>query len=200
MAEESVNQAALDRFTSAHAGVGVTMAVLGVPWWAATLITVGWELVENVLKDAKPHFFPYSSHDSADNSVADSIAVILGFLTARHMMRRGLTDAGKAALGATVGSTVGCFFGSGVLGVTGRLGYGEREDAARGQSPVVAWARSGYMIGGGIGGAIAAARQVPSHLQESAGFGALVGGTAFGPLGAALGSYLAVGVAEEHAA
>jgi hypothetical protein len=190
----------MDRFTSAHAGVGVTMAALGLPWWAALGMTIGWELVENFFKDQKPHLFPYSSHDSIDNSIADTAAVIVGFVTTRHMMRRGLTPAGKAALHAAVGSTFGAFVGSGTLGLLGKLRYGERDDRARGTSPVVTWGGGGYILGCAVGGAVGGGYGSAVPFEEPAAFGGAVGGAAFGPLGAALGTYLAVGVAEERAA
>lgn len=199
MADDLINQAALDRFTSAHAGVGVTMAVFNVPWWGALGISVAWEIVENWLKDQKSHLFPYSSHDSAENSVADTIAVVLGFATTRHLMRRGLTDAGKAALGSAVGATLGAFVGSASIGLAGRMIYGEQKDAERGKSPVISAGRTGYMVGCGMGGAVGGIVKSDPKFSDAAGLGGIVGGVSFGPLGAALGTYLAVGVAEDVA-
>lgn len=200
MSDEGINQAALDRFTSAHAGVGVTMGAMGLPWWVALGLTIGWELAENFLKDRKPHLFPYSSHDSVDNSAADMAAVVVGFVVTRHMMRRGLTPAGQAALHAAVGSTLGAFAGSGTLGLLGKLRHGEREEGARGSSPAVTWGGGGYIVGCSLGGALGGAYGSQVSFGEQAAFGGAVGGAAFGPVGAALGTYLAVGVAEERAA
>lgn len=192
-----INQAALDRFTSAHAGVGISIAVLGFPWWAALAMTVGWELVENYLKDRKPDLFPYSSHDSAENSVADAAAVMVGFVVTRHMLRRGLTHAGQAALRSAVGATAGAFVGSGSFGLAGKAMHHEQSQGQRGTSVVSTWGGYGYMVGCSVGAAIAGATIKDQRYAEAAAFGGLVGGGAFGPLGAALGTYVAVGVAEE---
>lgn len=200
MSTNDINQAALDRFTSAHAGVGITMGALGLPWWAMMGLTIGWELVENFLKDKKPHLFPYSSHDSIDNSVADTAAVIVGFVTTRHMLRRGLTPAGQAALQAGVGSTLGAFAGSGIFGLLGKLRYAESDDGDRGSSPAVTWGGSGYIFGCSMGGAAGGAYGAGFPFVEQAALGGAIGGAVFGPVGAALGTYLAVGVAEERAA
>lgn len=197
MPDTGINQAAIDRFTSAHGGVGVTLAVLNFPWWAALGVTIGWEVVENYLKDRKPHLFPYSSHDSLENSVVDAAAVIVGFAVTRHMMRRGLTTAGQAALRSAVGATFGAFIGSGTFGLSGRLMHGEQEDSERGLSPVSTWGGTGYLVGCSVGGAVGGATIKNQTYAEAAAFGGLVGGAAFGPLGAALGTYISVGVAEE---
>lgn len=198
MSEAGINQAALDRFTSAHAGVGVSIAVLGFPWWAALGLTIGWELIENVLKDKKPHLFPYSSHDSTENSVADAAAVMVGFVVTRHMMTRGLTPAGEAALRSAVGATAGAFVGSGAFGLVGKAMHGEQPEGERGMSVVSNWGGHGYMFGCAVGGGIAGATIRDQRYAEAAAYGGLVGGAAFGPLGAALGTYMAVGVAEER--
>ena len=143
--------------------------------------------------------FPYSSHDSLDNSVVDTIAVVAGFATARHLLQRGMTQAGKAAMGAAVGSTLGAFVGSAVIGLAGRLLYGEQPDAERGGSPVVDAGRTGYMVGCGIGGAAGGLYAAEPASKEAASLGGVVGGVSFGPLGAALGTFLAVGLAEQAA-
>lgn len=199
MPDTGINQAALDRFTSAHAGVGITIAALGIPWWAALALTVGWEVVENYLKDRQPHLFPYSSHDSAENSFADAAAVVVAFAVTRHMMNRGLTPAGQAALRSAVGATAGAFVGSGTFGLAGRALHGEQEEGARGTSVVSSWGGHGYMVGCAVGGAIAGATIEDQRYAEPAAFGGMVGGAAFGPLGAALGTYVAVGIAEDQA-
>ena len=198
MSSDGINQAALDRFTSAHGGVGITMAALGVPWWVMLGLTVGWEVVENYLKEQKPHLFPYSSEDSADNSVADTAAVIVGFMATRQLMRQGLSEAGKASLHAAIGSTAGAFFGSGAFGFLGKVVRGEGDGGARGSSEATTWGRGGYMVGTAVGGAVGGGHGAPVSFEEAGAFGGAVGGAAFGPLGAAIGTYLSIGIAEQR--
>lgn len=199
MSDTGINQVALDRFTSAHGGVGITLASFNVPWWAMLGITLGWELVENYLKDQKPHLFPYSSHDSAENSVADAAAVIVGFTVTRHLLRRGLTRAGDAALRSAVGATLGAFVGSGTFGLAARAVEGEPNDLeSRGSSPMSTWGGNGYIAGCAAGAAVAGATIADQKYAEPAALGGGLGGAAFGPLGAAMGTYIAVGIAEDR--
>lgn len=195
MTDGAINQAALDRFTSAHAGVGITMAAFGIPWWATLLSTIGWELIENKLKDARPDLFPYSSHDSFENSVADSTAVMLGFWVARHAMRRGLSPEGKAALTASVGATLGAFAGSMSFGVVGKALGATQTTMERGLA-IQSHGRAGYHLGCGLGAALGIWHLRAAHTAPVAA-GGFVGGATGGPLGAALGAYMATGIAQD---
>lgn len=194
MTESTINQAAVDRFTSAHAGVGVTMAAAGLPWWAALVGTVGWELVENHLKDARPDLFPYSSHDSLGNSVADSVAVMAAYLVTRHVTDRGLSPEGKAAYRSAVGSTLGAFAGSISFGGIGHLVGADKTTMERGLT-IQDTGATGYQVGCAIGGAVGAFGAGDKH-KIAAAIGGLIGGGTLGPLGAALGSYVAVSLAQ----
>lgn len=187
---ESINQEAFDRFTSAHAGVGITMAVMDIPWPAALAITAAWELIENELKDRQPLLFPYSSHDSRANSLGDSLAVMLAYFVTRHATKGRLSRPGRAALNAAVGSTLGGFAGAALFGAVAKLKGEQAALIERGSSNVASLGPKGYQVGSTLGGAVGAARAVPKEKGRSA-FGAAAGGGTLGPLGAALGAYLA---------
>jgi hypothetical protein len=47
---------------------------------------VGWELVENPLKDRWPKLFPHSSHDTPANATVDALAVLAGWAFARYVL------------------------------------------------------------------------------------------------------------------
>jgi hypothetical protein len=74
-----INGDAIDRFTLAHFGVGVALGLLGAPTWVAAGWAVGWEIVEDRLKDALPRLFPNATHDTKENALTDAAAVLLGF-------------------------------------------------------------------------------------------------------------------------
>ena len=80
----SINSDAIDRFTLGHAGVGAVYGLLDVPWPLAVTLAIGWELVERPLKENHPGLFPYSSQDSVENAVFDTIAVLGGYSAAKR--------------------------------------------------------------------------------------------------------------------
>lgn len=186
------NQAAMDRFTSAHAGIGITMAAFGIPWWATLASTVGWELLENRIKDARPDLFPYSSHDSIANSVSDSVAVMLGFWSTRYAMGKGLSAEGRAALSSAVGATLGSFLGSVSFGLLGRATKSATTQEERGLQ-IQSHGQAGYHVGCGMGGAAGA--MIASQRRVAALIGGGLGGSLGGPIGAAFGTYLVLGSA-----
>ena len=83
-----INHDPVDRFTGAHAARGVVYGVAGVPWWAAAVAAVGWELAENPLKDRYPEWFPHASHDTAANATFDALAVMGGWALGQFWRRR----------------------------------------------------------------------------------------------------------------
>ena len=84
----TVNREPVDRFTLAHLAFGAAMGLARVPWYAALPVAVGWELVENHLKDAFPQAFPNPSHDLPANAVTDALAVVAGWALTRGLRRR----------------------------------------------------------------------------------------------------------------
>lgn len=75
-----INSTALDRFTAAHAAFGVGLGLFRVPWWAAGLTAVGWEIAERPLKELYPGAFPHASQDVFQNSAMDGFATFLGWV------------------------------------------------------------------------------------------------------------------------
>lgn len=78
-----INGDAFDRFTFVHFGVGVALGMVGAPWWVALPMAIGWELVENRLKDKFPELFPHATHDTLTNAVMDALAMTTGWAAAR---------------------------------------------------------------------------------------------------------------------
>ena len=78
-------QALVDRWTTGHGAIGVLYgSVTNMPWWLAAALAVGWEIVENPLKDRYPDFFPDSKYDSLPTAVGDAAAVMIGFWLGRR--------------------------------------------------------------------------------------------------------------------
>lgn len=77
-------QAVLDQYTVAHGSVGVLYGTLtNMPWWLALTLAVGFEVIENPLKDEFPELFPDAKHDRLPNAAADVAAVMFGFWLGR---------------------------------------------------------------------------------------------------------------------
>ncbi len=187
MSDDRINKDAIDRYTSAHFGVGVTAAALGVPWWGALAGSIAWEIAEDVLKDKIPTAFPYSSHDTLLNASTDTLAVMAGWGMGALALRQP-TLADRAGLEAAVGATIGAI----ALPVASFLGHvvGSPSSTQR--------ARLAYGLGTGVGamlGEIYAIRRraaytpVPVAVGQAAVTG--MGGALGGPAGAAVAAYLA---------
>jgi hypothetical protein len=73
------NQSPVDGYTLLHFATGAALARAGLPWWAAVVAAVGWELAEDRLKRRYPGIFPRSSDDSKENALVDAGAVMLGW-------------------------------------------------------------------------------------------------------------------------
>lgn len=144
---------------------------------------VVWELVENVLKDRFPELFPYSSHDSLGNSVADGGAAIAAYFATRAALDSpGLDPRTRAALAAGAASTIGGIVGAATFGLVGRIaGARAGEDTNR-------FGSVGYLSGAAAGaglGLMAAERNAPEVSTAVAAAGGAVGG----PVGASLAAY-----------
>lgn len=86
MQQNPINHRAIDPFTFKHAAAGVLLGIVHVPLSTTAVLAIGWELIENPLKDRFPNWFPYPSHDSAANAVVDALAVVAGWAFARHLL------------------------------------------------------------------------------------------------------------------
>ena len=64
-----VNQAAFDRFTLLHMLTGFVCGYYGQNPILYMTGSVGWEMVEDALKDSHPELFPNPSHDSKANAL-----------------------------------------------------------------------------------------------------------------------------------
>lgn len=193
--EDGINAHAVDRYTSAHFGVGVTAAVAGLPWWATLIGSIAWELAEDRLKDAIPGVFPYSSHDTLLNASTDTLAVMAGWGMGRLALRAtDLRD--RAAMEAAVGATIGAV----ALPTASLVGH------LVGAAPSTQRARVAYGLGSGLGGAIAdfistrrryPGTPLPIVLAQAAVTG--LSGALAGPAGAAVGAYLGAAASEAAA-
>lgn len=83
-----INGDAFDRFTVGHAAVGVIMGLARAPWWAAIGVAIGWELIENPLKDRFPRVFPHATHDRFVNAATDAAAMVAGWAAIRALPNR----------------------------------------------------------------------------------------------------------------
>jgi hypothetical protein len=185
VSDGGINQDPVDRYTSAHAGVGATMAWFGMPGWMALLVSVGWELVENDLKDRFPGSFPYSSKDSAANAVSDTLAVLAGWRLAKAS-KDSPTERERLALAAAVGSTLGALTMPVAIGAA----------KVKGRDPKRPAARTAYVWGTAVGAAIGSALELHRTgvrdwsayaLQMSL---CALGGGLGGPVGAAASGYI----------
>ncbi len=85
---EAHEQSVLDRYTVGHAAVGLLCGLAQLPWWGTVTVAIGWELVENPLKDAFPELFPDARHDRYANAAADATAMLAAYALTRAYMRR----------------------------------------------------------------------------------------------------------------
>lgn len=80
----AINDELFDRFSLAHGAVGFGYGRVGIPWWGAVALVVGWEIVERPLKAEMPGLFPHASQDSVANMAGDVIAVMVGWTLGRR--------------------------------------------------------------------------------------------------------------------
>ncbi len=69
----------MDRFTIVHFGIGVFYALIGLPFVAALLLALIWEVLENPLKVHASFLFPHATADTVKNSLGDTLAVCAGW-------------------------------------------------------------------------------------------------------------------------
>lgn len=81
-----INQDPLDRYTLAHFGSGVVCGLLKVEWWQALLLSLGWDVLERILKDVAPQIWPHPSQDSLQHVAVDTAAWMLGWASARQYL------------------------------------------------------------------------------------------------------------------
>lgn len=79
-----MSEDALDRYTLAHVFVGVAFRAANVGLPGTMLSSVAWEAVEPALKSHFPGIFPNATPDSAQNKVADILAVGAGWWLAER--------------------------------------------------------------------------------------------------------------------
>lgn len=82
-----INVDPVDRFTLVHGAVGFGLGYARVPWWGALMLSVGWEILENPLKEALPWTFPNPSRDSLANSTFDAIGLMGGWYVAKRLRK-----------------------------------------------------------------------------------------------------------------
>lgn len=173
-----INVVPIDRYTSAHAGMGALLARGGVPWWGALIASVGWELAENGFKKLAPELFPYSSVDSFANAAMDTAAFMVGYAATAKLMRASPTPKSEAILASVTGATIGGAAGSVLFGLVG--GRFPEQD--------IQYARLGYRIGGAVGAATGVMVELEDSLLVAA--AAALGGAVIGPVGSAAGALL----------
>jgi hypothetical protein len=70
----------VDRYTLGHFMVGFLSGMRGViPWYGSLALAVGWELIENPLKQAVAQIFPVAIPDTIENAAIDVAAWMAGF-------------------------------------------------------------------------------------------------------------------------
>jgi hypothetical protein len=131
--------------------------------------------------------FPYSSHDSLGNSIADSAAAIGTYFAARALLNDpSTTHRTRAALAAGAAAFIGGVLGSVIFGLAGKLLLGNKGSATNHLGSI------GYLAGAAAGSGIGLMVADPAapELETAIAAG---GGAVGGPLGAVLAAYAAHG-------
>ncbi|MBI4208503.1 MAG: hypothetical protein HY538_02200 [Deltaproteobacteria bacterium] len=81
-----INYSLIDRFTLVHFMIGFGYDLLGLSLGLVVLLALVWELLENPLKAHLPFMFPHGTADTLQNSVGDTLAVILGWIISRYVI------------------------------------------------------------------------------------------------------------------
>jgi len=89
-----INGDPFDRYTIVHFTFGTILGAVGMPSWSASMISIGWELIESTLKDQFPELFPHASHDTAANALIDAGAMMAGWGAAK-LLRRHLKNGNR---------------------------------------------------------------------------------------------------------
>ncbi len=77
--KDKINYSLIDRFTFVHFMIGFCYELLGFGFGLVVLLAIAWEFLENPLKAHLPFIFPNGTADTLQNSVGDTLAVILGW-------------------------------------------------------------------------------------------------------------------------
>jgi hypothetical protein len=88
MSAATVNVNLFDRYTFAHMGVGFVLERLGGGFLLTLALAVGFEMVEDTLKDRFPGVFPNATHDTKLNSCGDMIGNMAGWALSRSLAGR----------------------------------------------------------------------------------------------------------------
>ena len=77
--DSRVNLDPVDRWSLLHLGGWYLAGKNGVPPAVALAAILGWEVVENGVKDNFPELFVHPVHDSRENIIADIAIGLLGY-------------------------------------------------------------------------------------------------------------------------
>ena len=79
-----INHAFFDLYSWAHGAVGVIGALmLSLGFWPMLGIAIAWEIVEHLLKNMMPAFFPYPTQDTLANATGDVVSAMVGWSLGR---------------------------------------------------------------------------------------------------------------------
>jgi len=100
----ATDQDFFDRYSIAHAAVGSVFAVADIPFWCSVASHVGFELIEDQIKDATLSLFPTQTHDSWRNHVGDVVSFSVGYRATESIdsRKRPLFAAAMVLLGGAV--------------------------------------------------------------------------------------------------
>lgn len=84
--ETKVKKVPVDIYTLGHMAWGGALAAMGVPFWVVVGLGVGFELLEQSMKEHFPGMFPEPIQDSIAGQVTDVGAVIVGWGIVRYAM------------------------------------------------------------------------------------------------------------------
>lgn len=78
--DDRINRVPVDRYTAFHVAGGVVAGAVGLPWYVTLLGSLAFECLENGIQYRIPSIFAGSgANDSLENSVCDTLAVMLGW-------------------------------------------------------------------------------------------------------------------------
>ena len=81
-----VKKSPIDRYIIGHLAWGGILAASGVPFWGAFALSVGFEILEQPLKEHIPSLFPEPIKDPIGNQVMDTVGVLTGWSIIRYAM------------------------------------------------------------------------------------------------------------------
>lgn len=81
--DHEINGVPTDRFTLGHVAAGVMMGLARFDFWTTVAVAVGFEFLEEALKDRMPWMFPNPTSDSTPNRVMDVVGIVAGWALVR---------------------------------------------------------------------------------------------------------------------